>query len=133
MRASLFSLALAIFLTSSAFAMAADAAKGEILYNSHCAICHGLSGAGLKGPTLIGAADRLTEDGVQTMILKGGTTMPAWEKTLSKEDVGNIISYLKSLKPETVYQETGVPKYWGLIVALAVVGGAIFLLRRTRG
>lgn len=109
---------------------ASDAAKGEILYNSNCAICHGFYGAGLKGPALVGVIDRLGEEGTKEVILKGRLTMPAWEKSLGEKDVEYIVSYLKTIKGTEPAPGSSLPWFWGLVVAVIVVGGMFFFLRR---
>ncbi len=131
MRFILFPLVIfSILLTGVATSLASDAAKGEILYNSNCAVCHGFYGAGLKGPALVGVIDRLGEEGTKEVILKGRLTMPAWGKSLGEKDVEYIVSYLKTIKGTEPAPGSSLPWFWGLVVALIVVGGMFFFLRK---
>lgn len=88
-----------------------DAKRGEGLYNRYCRGCHGEEGKG-DGLVFMPHVDNLTKKGyIETLpdsylllaIQKGGpgigksTYMPAWEGTLSKEQMYDIISYIRSL------------------------------------
>jgi mono/diheme cytochrome c family protein len=88
-----------------------DAGRGEGLYNRYCRGCHGEEGKG-DGLVFMPHVDNLTKKGyienlpdsyLLLAISKGGpgigksTYMPAWEGTLSKEQMYDIISYIRSL------------------------------------
>ncbi len=130
MRFIVFFLSFCILMLSLSPSMESDAAKGEILYNSNCAVCHGFYGAGLKGPALVGVIDRLGKEGTTIVIMKGRLTMPAWEKSLSQQDVADIVSYLKTIKGTEPTPGTSLPWFWGVAAALIVVGGMFFFLRK---
>lgn len=99
-------IALALLLIPAA-ARAASADRGQLLYDTRCASCHGENGQGSpRAPALIGksAAD------VHLMLDTG--RMPAassWEEELHKQpafgyaDIGAIVSYVESfsLHPDT--------------------------------
>jgi cytochrome c oxidase cbb3-type subunit III len=89
---------------------AEDLAKGERLFNGHCAPCHGPKGDGGKGanlarPKLPRAADdaalfRVIRDGIQ------GTEMPgAWE--MIDREVWQTAAYVKSLGRVSQQMVTG--------------------------
>jgi DMSO reductase family type II enzyme heme b subunit len=93
---------------------------GQRIYNKRCSGCHGMDGKG-DGP----AAERFfphprdftrglykfrttpkdtvpTDDNLFRTISKGlpGTGMPAWENTLSEQDIRAVIGYIKTFSPE---------------------------------
>jgi putative heme-binding domain-containing protein len=77
-----------------------DVSSGEVLYRSHCAICHSFDGAGGRGPALtMPPFRRATTDEEFRKIIRGGisgTEMPAiW--SINGEETNEIIRYVKSL------------------------------------
>lgn len=120
LRSSLFCLALAFgALTPSLPLLAEDSAElpkgdanvGKRLYKRYCRGCHGEDGQG-DGLVFMPHVDNLTRKGyvdllpdtyLYTAIAKGGvgigksTYMPAWEETLSREQIIDIIAHLRSL------------------------------------
>lgn len=99
-RASLFILAFAIALSTSAFA---DAAAD---YKAKCASCHGAEG---KGDTPVGKGMKvkdLASDEVQKqsdaditgIIEKGKKPMPGYEGKLTKEQIDGLVKYIRALK-----------------------------------
>lgn len=101
---------------SSSSAFAADAAKGQTLFATRCASCHGDKGAG-DGPIAAGLpADQkprnlqggdmkfaTTDAKFKELMKKGGAAvglsmlMPA-QADLSDGDIDNILAYVNSLK-----------------------------------
>lgn len=85
-------------------------ARGKVLYEQHCVVCHGPSGRG-DGPaasTLNSSMDDLSDlppppifpDGVIVYrIAKGKNLMPAWGQALSQNDLWDLLNYLRSLRP----------------------------------
>jgi putative heme-binding domain-containing protein len=75
-----------------------DLVEGKQLFEDHCSVCHGLTGAGGRGPNLHTpklkhAAD---EKGIRSIIANGLPGMPdAWY--LSDEEVANVAAYVKGL------------------------------------
>ncbi len=84
--------------------------QGQKVYEMYCVMCHGTAGKG-DGPLAVDLtpppAD-LTREEVRTysdeqlltIIRKGrpGTSMPAWESDLSKQDILNVLAFVRSLK-----------------------------------
>ncbi len=120
LRLSLFCLALAFgALTPSLPSLADQSAElpkgdtdaGKRLYKRYCRGCHGEDGRG-DGLVFMPHVDNLTRKGyvdllpdtyLYTAIAKGGvgigksTYMPAWEETLSRAQIIDIIAHLRSL------------------------------------
>lgn len=87
-----------------------DAAKGKLLFDKHCLVCHGPRGKG-DGPTgraLIPPASDFTADAsrkkssteLRRIIEQGSprTAMPAWKGQLSEEQLSDVASYVESLR-----------------------------------
>ncbi len=99
---SVFSLALSL----SASAFAADAKKGEDLYNrNNCKGCHSVAGVPAKKKyPLDGVGARLTAELMVKWTrtpkeMKKGTTMPAFTAAkISDADLADIVAYLLTLK-----------------------------------
>lgn len=90
----------AILLTGTA--MAADAKKGqEVFENSACMGCHNTDTDEKRGnaPALKGLYKKegVSEAKVVDKIKKGGNGMPPYEEQLEKEDMENLLAYLKTL------------------------------------
>ena len=88
-----------------------DAAHGAKLYKRYCRGCHGEDGRG-GAHTFMPHIENLTKkeyiefipDGfLFTVIAEGGEAvgksayMPAWESTLSEQDIKDIIAHIRSL------------------------------------
>ena len=76
--------------------------KGMETLNSTCGgYCHGTAGRGYKGPPLRNRTD-LTTDGMLATIKFGrkraGKMMPAWNGTLSDEEIWTVIAAIVSLR-----------------------------------
>jgi len=88
-----------------------DPEQGGKLYNRYCRGCHGEEGKGdalvfmphVDNLTRKGYIENLPDSYLLLAITKGGpgigksTYMPAWETTLSKEQMYDIIAYIRSL------------------------------------
>jgi mono/diheme cytochrome c family protein len=82
--------------------------RGQLLFHSHCAVCHQDPPAGLpkKPPRLQGLFDAkqlpsgapATDQQVRKTIMEGLNTMPAFEKRLSNADLDDLVSYLHILE-----------------------------------
>jgi len=88
--------------------------KGKEIYDRNCAACHGLYGKG-DGPAAVSLRPRprdltdheyvkgLSDEDLFKVITYGGSSvgksplMPGWGNTLSKDDIIDIITYLRSL------------------------------------
>jgi mono/diheme cytochrome c family protein len=96
-----------------------NAGRGRTVYDEHCAICHGASGAG-DGPAASHLIPRPrdfsagkyklrttdtgsvpTDDDLDRSIRQGlyGTSMPAWDKVLADADLRAVLDYVKTLSP----------------------------------
>ncbi len=80
----------------------ADVQAGENVFRAHCAMCHGGDASGMMGmhPSLRGAVERLSREGVEVAIRQGRRTqppMPAWEGRLSDEEIDDLVAYIASL------------------------------------
>ncbi len=98
--------ALALALSLSAVSFAADAKKGEDLYNkNNCKGCHAIAGvpANKKYP-LDGVGAKLTAELMTKWIrspqeMKKGTTMPTYAAAkISDTDLADMVAYLLTLK-----------------------------------
>ena len=77
-----------------------DIAAGEILFQNHCALCHGRDGGGGRGPVL--AQQKLRRAADDTSLIKviqegiHGTEMPgAWQ--LDERELRQVAAYVRSL------------------------------------
>ena len=109
-------------------AVSADAGgRGQTVYDSHCAECHGATGKG-DGPAAALLAPRPrdfttgdykirstetgslpTDQDIETSVRRGlpGSAMPAWEGLLSDADVRAVSAYVKAFSPRFA---TGTPE-----------------------
>lgn len=91
-------------------AWAADVAHGERLFDSQCALCHGIGGKGGRGPILAGARlkNAPDEEALRRVVSQGieGTEMPgAWQ--LNPREVENVAAYVRSLGKLSAEPATG--------------------------
>lgn len=75
---------------------------GRDVFVTNCAMCHGQDAGGMMGmhPSLRGAVERLSVEGVEITIRNGRDTnppMPAFEARLSDEEIQDVITYLDTL------------------------------------
>jgi putative heme-binding domain-containing protein len=77
---------------------APDVAAGKLIFEGHCALCHGIDGGGGRGPSLrrpklVHAAD---DDALKSVIENGiqPDMPPAWY--LSPEEIANVAAYARS-------------------------------------
>jgi mono/diheme cytochrome c family protein len=88
-----------------------DAARGAPLYKRYCSGCHGADGRGgahtfmphIQNLTSKDYIEFLPDGYLFTVIAEGGqavgksSMMPAWEATLSEQDIKDIIAHIRSL------------------------------------
>jgi cytochrome c6 len=95
---------LAVAFVFSTWTFAAD--SGADLYKSKCASCHGAAG---KGDTAMGKATKVKDlgsDEVQkqsdadltAVVEKGKKPMPGYEGKLTKDQISDVVKYLRTLK-----------------------------------
>jgi cytochrome c6 len=78
---------------------------GESLFKAKCAMCHGADGAGktamgqaLKIPDLHSEdVQKLSDAELTQVVTKGKNKMPAYETKLSKEQIGELVSFVREL------------------------------------
>lgn len=100
LRASLAVLTLALVTSTYTFA------EGAADFKAKCAMCHGAHGAGdtVMGKNLnirdLGSADvqKQSDGELTTIIAKGKGKMPAYDGKLSKDQIGDLVKYIRSLK-----------------------------------
>ncbi|MGH2789287.1 MAG: c-type cytochrome [Actinomycetota bacterium] len=96
-------MAVAVVFTPSAAAQEqGDPQRGREVFEQNCAMCHGSDASGMMGmhPSLRGAIERLSRDGVEVTIRNGREVMPpmpAFEGRLSDDDISDVIAYLDTL------------------------------------
>lgn len=76
-------------------------AGGERIYAANCEVCHGKAGVGNEGPRLIdNSFVQLTgHAGVASTVANGRASvgMPAWGAVLSKEEIDQVVEYIRAL------------------------------------
>ncbi|MDP8932129.1 MAG: c-type cytochrome [Actinomycetota bacterium] len=77
---------------------------GREVFEASCAMCHGTDAAGMMDmhPSLRGAVQRLSLEGVEVTVREGRATrppMPAFEGRLTDEQIQDVISYIATLPP----------------------------------
>lgn len=73
------------------------ALQGSTLFATNCQGCHGAGAGGGFGPTLAGNPILHAETSFWETVLYGRGPMPAWEHTLSRQDIADIQAWLKTL------------------------------------
>lgn len=104
--------------------VAPGAPQGRVLYDAHCAVCHGPGGKG-DGPGARvvrqpmrdfsdPAAMRDLNDRFLIEITKKGSSqfgrsnaMPAWSMKLSDEEIRAVVAYIRSLAPRNPPASSG--------------------------
>jgi cbb3-type cytochrome c oxidase subunit III len=107
-----------------AAAQAGENGAGAKVFSTNCASCHGASGQGQPGvapplagnPFVIGdpkAVIDVVENGLHGQRVMGQSytaQMPSWKGTLSKKDIADVISYIRtSLNKGTPVKESDIP------------------------
>jgi mono/diheme cytochrome c family protein len=74
-----------------------DAEAGKTVFAEQCSVCHGSHGhGGNGGPDLTTMPLAQTEEGAIEQVTNGGGGMPAFEGTLSEEEIANVAAYVSS-------------------------------------
>jgi len=95
---------LTLTLVFSAYTFASPGA--DIYKTKGCAACHGATGAGdtTMGKNLklrdLGSADvqKQSEDELEAIVAKGKAKMPAYGGKLTKEQIDDVVKFIRSLK-----------------------------------
>jgi cytochrome c oxidase cbb3-type subunit III len=97
---------------SSALAQTSGLEHGRATYRSNCAFCHGLTGLGGRGPSLV-TSQRKSEAEVKRIVKDGvpGTTMPAFT-SIEEPDLTRLVQFISHLAGSAVATEklTGDPQ-----------------------
>ncbi len=92
-------------LTVASTAAAADLELGKKVYAAKCASCHGADGKGnakmagmlkVNIPDLSGSAGKSSAE-LLKLLAEGKKPMPAFGKSLSKDEMDSVLSYAKAL------------------------------------
>jgi len=85
-----------------------DAQAGQVLFNQHCATCHGPKGRGdgleIAGATVADLSSPATQRKLSADLLatihegRPGKVMPSWDYRLSKEQSKDVLAYVRTLK-----------------------------------
>lgn len=76
-----------------------DVAAGKLVFEGHCALCHGIDGGGGRGPSLRRAKlTRAADDDALKSLIENGIAPempPAWY--LAPEEIANVAAYVRTL------------------------------------
>lgn len=91
-----------LLIPTHAYAQSGDSQAGRDVFEANCAMCHGADASGMMGahPSLRGAVERLTQEGVEVTVRNGRDTMPpmpAFEDRLTDQEINDVIAYLDTL------------------------------------
>ena len=129
----------------------ADVDAGRQVFQADCAMCHGSDASGMMGmhPSLRGAVDRLTREGVEVTIRNGRDTdppMPPFEGRLTDREIEQVTAYIDSLPrgPRNFGPGTegggmmggmmrGWMWVWPLLIVIVIALGALAVVRRSNG
>jgi len=97
---------LVVLVLALIFSTCAFAQSGADTYKAKCAMCHGANGAGdtVMGKNLklrdLGSADvqKQSDDELATIIGKGKNKMPAFDGKLTKDQINDLVKYIRTLK-----------------------------------
>jgi putative membrane protein len=91
-----------LLVPSHAIAQSGEPEVGRDVFQTNCAMCHGADASGMMGmhPSLRGAVERLTVEGVEVTVRNGRDTMPpmpAFASRLTDQEINDVIAYLDTL------------------------------------
>ena len=97
---------LAVIVLAFMFSTYTFADSGADIYKTKCSACHGKNGAGdtMLGKNLklraLGSDDvqKQSDDELFTIISKGKKRMPPFDRKLSKDQIRDLVKYIRSLK-----------------------------------
>jgi len=96
----------AVILLALLFSTYTFADSGADIYKTKCSACHGKNGAGdtMLGKNLklraLGSDDvqKQSDDELFTIISKGKKRMPPFDRKLSRDQIRDLVKYIRSLK-----------------------------------
>lgn len=90
-----------LFLVTAPCAEAADIFRGQTIYETHCANCHGADGA----PLVPGSPDFAMGDGLDRpdfelihTVKAGSNLMPGYDSIISDREILDAIAYIRTLR-----------------------------------
>jgi mono/diheme cytochrome c family protein len=101
MRFELAVLSIFLAVSSAAYASSRDQrAHGAAVFTANgCAHCHRMGNTGgKKGPDLSGVGRKLSRTQIHDQILKGGNEMPSFADDLDRNEVDDLVVYLRSCR-----------------------------------
>lgn len=92
-------------------ATAEDLAQSRELFAANCAACHGPTGTGLVGPSLVDVNERLGREEVASIIAQGRVEqgMPAWGGVLSDDEIRGLVDLTETLPGGAAAAEDALP------------------------
>jgi mono/diheme cytochrome c family protein len=104
------SILIGISLIASSTVSAEDSIKGKVVFETHCAICHGITGKGDGAGSAIliplppdfstqAFKSKSTKENIISYISNGkpGTKMVPWKDKVYPEDIYAVMEFIKSL------------------------------------
>lgn len=98
-------LTISLSLVAGLTATAAMAASGDggtsspaVLYQTHCADCHGNDGRGVAGIDDLRQGLSRPDPDIVLMLERGQGTMPAYQGLLSRRELLDIVAYVRRLR-----------------------------------
>ena len=80
----------------SVLSLSGNPVQGQVIFQLNCAVCHGIKGQGLVGPSLHQVASRKSQVGLIQQVISGKTPpMPQFQP--SPETMADLLKYLKDL------------------------------------
>jgi mono/diheme cytochrome c family protein len=80
----------------SVLSLTGDPVQGQVIFQLNCAVCHGINGQGLVGPSLSHVASRKSRVGIIEQVISGDTPpMPQFQP--SPETMADLLEYLETL------------------------------------
>jgi quinoprotein glucose dehydrogenase len=75
----------------------AETAGATLFRDKGCSYCHGATAQGTqKGPSLANVRKRLKPAQIAAQIENGGQKMPSFEDSLSKDEVAQLVAFLRA-------------------------------------
>lgn len=75
-----------------------DGARGQVLYEASCIVCHGQNGTGGIGPRLAGNSVLSNEQAFWKVVYEGRHVMPPLKGSITEQQLADIQAWLKTLR-----------------------------------